>query len=106
MSSVRTAAEIIRYARFRASGGSVSAPWVAHWRREWQRLRSTVLHITWIPARLAAVLGAYGDQSTLNSYDQSIADPLGAGGSDTTTVYPQDPGHQYNCRSKASATGT
>ena len=55
-----------------------------------------MLHITWIPARLAAVLGAYGDQSTLNSDDQSIANALGAGGSDTTTVYPQGSGRQYH----------
>ncbi len=37
-----------------------------------------------------------GDQSSLNSDDQSIANALGAGGSVTTTVYPQDAGAEYH----------
>jgi len=37
----------------------------------------------------------YGNQSSLNSDDQSIANDLAASGGQTTTVYPQDPGQQY-----------
>ena len=37
----------------------------------------------------------YGNQSSLNSDDQPIANELGTGGSQTTTVYPQDPGQRY-----------
>jgi hypothetical protein len=37
-----------------------------------------------------------GDQSSLNSDDQSIANALGADGSVTTTVYPQDVGAEYH----------
>ena len=37
----------------------------------------------------------YGNQSSLGSDDQSIANELGAGGTQTTVVYPQDPGHDY-----------
>jgi hypothetical protein len=37
----------------------------------------------------------YGNQSSLNSDDQSIANDLAPSGSQTTTVYPQDPGKDY-----------
>jgi hypothetical protein len=37
----------------------------------------------------------YGNQSSLNSDDQSIANDLAASGGQTTTVYPQDPGKDY-----------
>lgn len=37
----------------------------------------------------------YGNQSSLNSDDQSIANDLAASGGQTTTVYPQDPGQDY-----------
>jgi hypothetical protein len=35
------------------------------------------------------------DQASLSSDDQSIANALGAGGSATTTIYPQDVGSKY-----------
>lgn len=37
----------------------------------------------------------YGNQSSLNSDDQSIANALAPSGQATTTVYPQDPGNDY-----------
>lgn len=37
----------------------------------------------------------YGNQSSLNSDDQSIANDLAMSGRQTTTVYPQDPGQDY-----------
>lgn len=37
----------------------------------------------------------YGNQSSLNSDDQPIANALAMSGSTTTTVYPQDPGKDY-----------
>ena len=37
----------------------------------------------------------YGNQSSLSSDDQTIANALGTGGTQTTTVYPQDPGKDY-----------
>jgi|GEM_PF-4958994 hypothetical protein len=38
----------------------------------------------------------YGNQSSLNSDDQSIANALSSGATNvTTTIYPQDPGHDY-----------
>ena len=37
----------------------------------------------------------YGNQASLNSDSQSIANDLAASGGQTTTVYPQDPGQQY-----------
>jgi hypothetical protein len=37
----------------------------------------------------------YGNQSSLNSDDQSIANDLAPSGGQTTTVYPQDPGQDY-----------
>jgi hypothetical protein len=37
-----------------------------------------------------------GNQSSLSSDDQSIANALGTGGSATTTVYPQDTGSDYH----------
>jgi len=37
----------------------------------------------------------YGNQSSLNSDDQSIANALAMSGGQTTTVYPQDPGQDY-----------
>ncbi|MGC1783606.1 MAG: DUF732 domain-containing protein [Acidobacteriaceae bacterium] len=37
----------------------------------------------------------YGNQSSLNSDDQSIANALAPSGQTTTTVYPQDPGNDY-----------
>lgn len=37
----------------------------------------------------------YGNQSSLNSDDQSIANDLAMSGGQTTTVYPQDPGKDY-----------
>jgi hypothetical protein len=37
----------------------------------------------------------YGNQSSLNSDDQSIANQLAPSGQATTTVYPQDPGNDY-----------
>jgi hypothetical protein len=38
----------------------------------------------------------YGNQSSLNSDDQPIANALATSGSTTTTVYPQDPGQDYH----------
>jgi hypothetical protein len=37
----------------------------------------------------------YGNQSSLNSDDQPIANDLSTGGSQTTTIYPQYPGKDY-----------
>ena len=37
----------------------------------------------------------YGNQSSLSSDDQQVANALAASGSQTTTVYPQDPGRDY-----------
>jgi hypothetical protein len=38
----------------------------------------------------------YGNQSSLNSDDQSIANALGSGATNVaTTIYPADPGNQY-----------
>jgi hypothetical protein len=37
----------------------------------------------------------YGNQSSLNSDDQMIANDLAMQGGQTTTVYPQDPGKDY-----------
>jgi hypothetical protein len=37
----------------------------------------------------------YGNQASLNSDDQSIANALAPSGQATTTVYPQEPGHDY-----------
>jgi Protein of unknown function (DUF732) len=37
----------------------------------------------------------YGNQASLNSDDQSVANVLGSGGSSSTVVYPQDPGKPY-----------
>jgi hypothetical protein len=38
----------------------------------------------------------YGNQSSSNSDDQTIANALGSGATNvTTTIYPQDPGHDY-----------
>lgn len=37
----------------------------------------------------------YGNQASLSSDDQSIANALGSGGSDNTMVYPQDPDEDY-----------
>jgi len=37
-----------------------------------------------------------GDQSSLDSDDQSVANALGSGGSAVTTVYPQDVGSMYH----------
>ena len=37
-----------------------------------------------------------GNQASLSSDDQSIANALGAGGTATTTVYPQDVGSDYH----------
>ena len=37
----------------------------------------------------------YGNQSSLNSDDQSIANTIGNGASATTTIYPQYPGKDY-----------
>jgi hypothetical protein len=37
----------------------------------------------------------YGDQSSLGSDDQPVANALAMSGSQTTTVYPQDPGKDY-----------
>jgi hypothetical protein len=37
----------------------------------------------------------YGNQASLNSDDQPIANQLAPSGQATTTVYPQDPGQQY-----------
>lgn len=37
----------------------------------------------------------YGNQSSLNSDDQSIANQLAPSGHATTSVYPQDPGNNY-----------
>ncbi len=36
-----------------------------------------------------------GNQASLNSDDQSFANELSGGGSKTTHVYPQEPGHDY-----------
>jgi hypothetical protein len=36
-----------------------------------------------------------GNQSKLGSDDQSIANLIGAGGSSSTTIYPQNPGRDY-----------
>jgi hypothetical protein len=54
----------------------------------------------------------YGNQSSLSSDDQSIANELGTGGGQTTTIYPQDPGHDYylavnsECSWSITVTGT
>jgi len=37
-----------------------------------------------------------GNQASLNSDDQSFANELSGGGSKTTHVYPQEPGHDYH----------
>jgi hypothetical protein len=37
----------------------------------------------------------YGNQGSLNSDDQPIANDLALHGGQTTTIYPQDPGQQY-----------
>lgn len=37
-----------------------------------------------------------GNQSSLGSDDQSVANALGAGGTVTTTIYPQNPGTDYH----------
>ncbi|HYB88391.1 MAG TPA: DUF732 domain-containing protein [Streptosporangiaceae bacterium] len=37
-----------------------------------------------------------GNQASLNSDDQSIANALGSGGSASTTIYPQDTGSEYH----------
>ena len=37
-----------------------------------------------------------GNQASLGSDDQPVANALGSGGSATTTIYPQDPGSDYH----------
>ncbi len=37
-----------------------------------------------------------GNQSSLNSDDQTIANALGSGGSATTAIYPQNTGSDYH----------
>ena len=37
-----------------------------------------------------------GNQASLGSDDQPVANVLGSGGSATTTIYPQDPGSDYH----------
>ena len=38
----------------------------------------------------------YGSQSSLSGDDQQIANELGAGGTQSTVIYPQDPGKDYH----------